>query len=369
MTIQYVTRGGGPGNGFLDTRLAIPNGKAILALFGRMRETVPHGRLKQASAGLIAIGEGMAQRYLLITPCRDEADVIQNTIDTVAEQTVRPAKWVIVDDGSTDETPAILAAASKKYPFIEIVIREDRGERSVGPGVVDAFYAGLETVEMSDFDFLCKLDGDLRLPQRYFEIVMSKFEHDPYLGSFSGKLYFLHNGELTNERVGDENAIGPAKFFRVACFRDIGGFVRQVGWDGIDGHMCRMKGWITCSEDDPDIRLIHLHMMGSTQKSLWAGRLRWGKGKYFMGSAPYYVLAVALYRMFTRPYIVGGVGIFVGYMGAKLAGEPRMQNTDYLRHFRRYELSSLFLGKRRTMRRYHDMIRKNFRPPALRNVP
>ena len=311
----------------------------------------------------------MAQRYLLITPCRDEADVIQNTIDTIAEQTILPTKWIIVDDGSTDGTPAILSAASEKYPYIEIVKRQDRGKRAVGPGVVDAFNAGLETVDLSDFDFLCKLDGDLRLPQRYFEIVMGKFEQDPYLGSYSGKLYFLHNGELRNEHVGDDNAIGPAKFFRVACFQDIGGFVPEVGWDGIDGHMCRMKGWITFAEDDPDIRITHLHMMGSTQKSLWTGRLRWGKGKYYMGSALYFILAVALYRMFTKPYIVGGVGIFVGYMRAKLVGEPRMQSKDYLRFIQRYELSRLFLGKRRTMQRYHDMIRQNFRPPLMRATP
>ncbi len=309
----------------------------------------------------------MAQRYLLITPCRDEADVIQDTIDTVAEQTIPPAKWVIVDDGSSDGTPAILAAACEKYPFIEIVRREDRGERAVGPGVIDAFYAGLETVELSDYDYLCKLDGDLRLPPRYFEIVMGKFSDDPYLGSFSGKIYTLHKGALFNERLGDETAVGAAKFFRITCFEDIGGFVRQLSWDGIDGHMCRMKGWITYSEDDPDIRLIHLRMMGSTETSLWAGRMRWGKGKYFMGSALYYVLAVAFYRMFTKPYIVGGVGIFLGYMRAMMAGDTRLENPDYLRHFHRYELLSLFLGKRRNMRRYHDMIRKKFRPPAERN--
>ena len=110
-------------------------------------------------------------------------------------------------------------------------------------------------------------------------------------------------------------------------------------------------------------------MMGSTQKSLWTGRLRWGKGKYYMGSALYFILAVALYRMFTKPYIVGGVGIFVGYMRAKLVGEPRMQSKDYLRFIQRYELSRLFLGKRRTMQRYHDMIRQNFRPPLMRATP
>ena len=49
-----------------------------------------------------------SRRYLLISPCRDEAQYLRRTLDSVAAQSVPPALWVVVDDGSTDETPAIL---------------------------------------------------------------------------------------------------------------------------------------------------------------------------------------------------------------------------------------------------------------------
>jgi len=310
----------------------------------------------------------MSRKYLLITPCRDEADYIQNTIDSVAEQSVLPTKWIIVDDGSTDDTPALLAAAQKKHTFIEVIRREDRGGRAVGPGVVDAFYAGLETEDLSEYDYLCKLDGDLILPHRYFGLLMERFEKDPYLGSFSGKIYTLHEGKLINEKLGDENAVGAAKFIRTKCFEDIGGFVRQVGWDGIDGHMCRLKGWITYSDDAPDIRITHLRMMGSSQNNIWTGRKRWGMGKYFMGSALYYVLAVSFYRIFQKPFLIGGIGIFLGYMEALLGGQPRMDDPIYLRHFRNYELKSLLSGKRRALDSYNKSIRDNFSPPDERSV-
>jgi len=309
----------------------------------------------------------MQKQYLLITPCRDEADYIQNTVDSVSAQSVLPRKWIIVDDGSTDDTPALLAAASEQHSFIEVIRREDRGARAVGPGVVDAFYAGLEAVDLSNYDYLCKLDGDLILPPKYFELLMERFEADPYLGSFSGKIYTLHEGTLINEKLGNENAVGAAKFFRTQCFKDIGGFVRQTGWDGIDGHMCRLKGWITYSEDDPDMRITHLRMMGSTQKNIWTGRMRWGMGKYFMGSAPYYVFAVACYRMLQKPLLIGGIGIFVGYLRAMIGGAPRMDNRDYLRHFRSYELSSLLRGKGKTLERQNKAIRSNFSPPDERH--
>lgn len=302
----------------------------------------------------------MPGSYVLITPCRDEAEFLQTTIDCVARQSVPPARWVIVDDGSTDATPEILRRAAQEHEFVRVVRREDRGRRSVGPGVVDAFYAGLESISLRQYQYVCKLDADLELPPRYFETLMERFEGDPWLGTLSGKLFLRHAGELVEERCGDENSVGPAKFYRVPCFEEIGGFVRQVSWDGIDGHLCRMKGWAALSQRDEALRIVHLRRMGSSETSFWTGRKRWGRGKYFMGSAPYYVLAASLYRMFERPYVLSGIGILWGYVLAALAREPRYENAEYRRHLRRYELGSLVLGRRRTLRRYHERIRREF---------
>jgi poly-beta-1,6-N-acetyl-D-glucosamine synthase len=297
--------------------------------------------------------------YVLISPCRDEADYMRQTLDSVIAQSLRPAKWVIVDDGSTDETPKILAEYAKQNDWIEIVTRSDRGQRAVGPGVIDAFYAGLDTLNMEDIEYLCKLDLDLEIPPTYFERVIHQMESSPRLANFSGKPYLREkNGQLTSERLGDENAVGQIKLYRTSAFMDIGGFVRQVSWDGIDGHMCRMKGWIACSEDSPELRFIHLRQMGSSQHSIWVGRLRWGFGKYFMGSALYYVAAVAFYRMFEKPYIVGGWGILWGYLKAMFGGAPRFENREFRRFLRRFELQSLLFGKRRTVNRYHQQIQQ-----------
>lgn len=308
----------------------------------------------------------MSRRYVLITPCRDEAAYLQTTIDTVAAQSVPPAKWIIVDDGSKDETPKILERAVKQYPYIQVIRRGDRGARAVGPGVIEAFYDGLKAVNLDDYDYVCKFDGDLEMPPRYFERLMELFEADPWLGTLSGKLYLRYGDKTVEERCGDENSVGPAKFYRVQCFRDIGGFVRQVSWDGIDGHMCRMKGWVARSMHDPELRIIHLRRMGSSQQSFWTGRMRWGRGKYFMGSAPYYVLVVSIYRMVERPYVLSGAGIFWGYLKAMFAKHARFNDPAYLKYFRRYELRSLLRGKRRTMNEYHDRIRADFPKPALR---
>jgi glycosyltransferase involved in cell wall biosynthesis len=107
--------------------------------------------------------------------------LLRRTLDSVAAQTVKPALWVVVDDGSTDETPSILAEYGTRLPYIRVVRRTDRGDRSVGPGVIEAFYDGLKTVD---------LDLDLDLPPRYFELLISRMEANPRIGTVSGKPYY-----------------------------------------------------------------------------------------------------------------------------------------------------------------------------------
>ncbi len=297
------------------------------------------------------------RRYLLVTPCRNEEEYLQVTIDSIGAQTVLPACWVIVDDGSTDRTPEILAAACEQYPFIKVVQRADRGERAVGPGVIQAFNDGLESVDIKDFDYLCKLDADLGIPEVYFETLMREMEADPKLGNLSGKTYIHVSGDRwVSERMGDENAIGPAKFYRRECFEAIGGFVPQVCWDGIDGHTCRLLGWKAESRDIEAIRIRHYRPMGSSHISLWVGRQRWGLGKYFMGSSLLYVTGVSVYRMAERPFIIGGVGIMLGYLKAWKNGLERYGSPEYRRYLFRYELASLLLGKRRALRRFNKRL-------------
>ena len=293
------------------------------------------------------VSRAAGRRYCLITPCRNEAQYIRTTLESTCNQTALPALWVIVDDGSTDATPQLLQEFADRYDFIKIVRRKDRGARAVGPGVVEAFYDGLSHVNLADFDYVAKFDGDLEMPPRYFEHVMELMDADPALGNLSGKLFERRpDGSLFEERTGDENAVGPVKFYRVKCFLDIGGFVREVGWDGIDGHICRLNGWIASSRDDPELRIIHLRPMGSSQQNIYVGRVRWGRGKYFMGSAWYYVFAAALYRSIEPPYVLGGLGILWGYFKALFTGHHRYENPEYRRYLRRFERAQLFRGKR-----------------------
>jgi len=289
-----------------------------------------------------------SRRYLLVSPCRDEAQHLRRTLDSVAAQSVQPALWVVVDDGSTDETPAILEDYARRLPYLRVVRGADRGRREVGPGVVAAFYTGLDTVRLEDFDYLCKLDMDLDLPVRYFELLMERMESDPRIGTTSGKPWFVHprSGALEPEVCGDEMSVGMTKFYRVACFKEIGGFVRQVMWDGIDCHRARMLGWIAESVDDESLRFIHLRPQGASQKGILTGRLRAGFGQYFMGASPLYYLAAAIHRLPAHPAVIGSAAMVWGYFRSWLKGLPRYDDPEFRRFLRSYQHACLRMGKR-----------------------
>jgi len=300
------------------------------------------------------------RRYCVVTPCRDEARFARRTLDSVTRQSEPPALWVIVDDGSKDETPAILAEYAARVPWIRVIRRADRGDRRMGGGVIEAFTAGLGGVDLDAFDYVCKLDLDLDLPPGYFAALMDRMEANPRIGTCSGKAYYVRGDpgaplpfplgdepRLVSERISDDVSIGASKFYRVDCFRQIGGFVREVMWDGIDTHRCRQLGWIAVSWDDPEIRFLHLRPMGTSHKSWWTGRARHGSGQYFMGTGLVWMLSVGLYRMAHPPLVIGGIAMLYGYLRSLLRRAPRYGDAEFRRFLRRYHLQCLLKGKRR----------------------
>ena len=291
----------------------------------------------------------MTGSLLVISPCRDEADYMRRTLDSMVAQTLRPSLWLIVDDGSTDGSREILAEYTGIHDWIRVIHVPDRGHRAVGPGVVQAFYAGLDTLSVTDYDYLSKLDLDLDLPPRYFEILIDRMEADPRIGTCSGKPYVRQNGRLVSEKKGDEMSVGMTKLWRRTCFEAIGGLVREVMWDAIDCHKARMLGWRAISWDEPELRFEHLRPMGSSQVSIYTGRRRHGFGQYFMGTDPLYFTATAAYRGLEPPYILGGLAMLQGYFGAWLRGERRLDDPRLVAFIRAYQRRALRVGRARAI--------------------
>lgn len=295
------------------------------------------------------------RRYVIISPCRDEEEFLPATLASVANQTEPPALWVLVDDGSTDRTPELLAEFAREHEYARVLTRPPRATRVLGPAVVDTFDAGLDTVNLDEYDYVVKLDVDLDLPPGYFARLMDHMEADPRLASVSGIACTRRpDGTLVPERGAPEITVGMSKFYRVSAFRDIGGFVPMLMWDGIDCHTARSRGWKARSLDEAGLRFAHLRPMGSSDRSLLRGKRRHGMGQYLMGTHPLFFAAALVSRLGDEPPVLGSVNILGGYLGAALRRERRHDDFEMRRQLRRWQLESLLLGKPRALRRWEE---------------
>lgn len=283
---------------------------------------------------------------VIISPVRNEAQFLRGTIRSIVNQSLLPVEWIFVDDGSIDNTAEIIKDTAGKYPWIRYIHKPDRGSRSVGPGVVDAFYYGYFKIKTKEWDYILKLDGDIELPPSYFETLLSYFEKDTYLGSASGKVFIRKRNRLIEEHIRDEMVSGAVNFYRNKAFDSIGGFVREVMWDGIAIHRSRMAGWRTRSIRDSRLNILHKRIMGSSQTSLIHGRARWGRGQYFMGTHPLYIFATGLFRMLEKPFVIGGLSIIFGYFKAMYNNHPQHNENNFRRSLHAWQFEKLRFGKR-----------------------
>ena len=199
---------------------------------------------------------------MVITPVRNEEEHIEKTITSVVSQTIRPQRWVIVDDGSNDRTADIVGRWVIRHPWISLVLRKDRGHRKQGTGVIEAFYDGYVTLGDIDWDFIVKLDGDVSFVPDYFERAFQYFSVDPKLGIGGGLIHNSDGNKLWVEKSNDPrfHVRGATKIYRRACWEDIGELIRAPGWDTLDEVKANMKGWTT--NTFMDLPIIHHRYTG-----------------------------------------------------------------------------------------------------------
>lgn len=277
----------------------------------------------------------------IISPARNEAQFIERTIKSVLEQTVHPLEWLIVDDGSTDDTAKIVQSYAERYPFIRVISREDRGYRKLGGGVIAAFDYGREHLANADYRFIAKMDVDMTFDPAYIEIMLQTLQQESELAAVSGKVFRPEGEHLVEESIIDEHVAGQFKLYKREAFETIGGFEQTILWDGIDIHRCRMHGYTTKSFFNPNARLYHHRLMGSSDRNVYKGRVRLGKGLYFMGYHPLYLIASGVFRMKEKPFIMGGLIMIFSFFYAMLKKEARYDDPEFRKNLQQWQLQRL----------------------------
>jgi glycosyltransferase involved in cell wall biosynthesis len=278
--------------------------------------------------------------YIVITPVRNEEKYLQLTIDSMVAQTLRPQRWVIVDDGSKDDTGKIALAAAQAQPWVSVVQRPDRGFRQAGGGVMEAFYDGYRSLGEGAWRFLAKLDGDLSLSSAYFEQSLKRFELDPKLGIGGGTICNAINGSLEVESRIDPafHVRGATKIYRRECWEQIGGLVRAPGWDTVDEVKANMLGWSTRTFSE--LKIEH-HRAAGEAYGRWSNLIKNGLANYIAGYHPLFMLLKSIRRSFERPYLVAGCGLWCGFVGGYIKRVPQVADKEVITYFRRQQMNRL----------------------------
>lgn len=168
--------------------------------------------------------------YIVVSPVRDETKYIEKTISSMISQKTLPKEWIIVDDGSMDNTAELVEKHAARHSWIKVVHRRNRGFRKPGGGVIEAFNDGYSSIGTTSWDFIVKLDGDLCFDQYYFEKCFERFAQDPDLG-IGGAVYVYKDGHLALEYEGDPafHVRGATKIYRRSCWEKIAPLIESPG--------------------------------------------------------------------------------------------------------------------------------------------
>ncbi len=270
--------------------------------------------------------------YIVVTPVKDEERFIEQTMASMVAQTKLPATWVVVDDGSTDRTPAIIDRFASEHRFIQLLRREKRSARHTGVAEVHAFYAGLEVAKRVEHDYIVKLDGDLSFEPNYFADLIAEFERRPRLGIASGVYLEKRRGEWQMIVMPSYHSAGASKVVRRECFEDISGFIPERGWDTVDEIRAWGKGWETTHF--PNLKMKHLKAEGSGMGLLYTETMH---GEIFYrtgGGAAFFLLKVAA-RFLRRPIFTGGLFMLWGFVRASFVRRDHLVSAKESRIYRR----------------------------------
>jgi glycosyltransferase involved in cell wall biosynthesis len=287
--------------------------------------------------------------YALVTPARDEAALIEQTIRSVIAQTAPPRKWIIVSDGSTDGTDEIVQRYAREHDWIELLRMPERCDRQFAAkaNAFNAGYARLKRQSEFPFDIIGNLDADITFERDYFSFLLSKFHLSPELGVAGTP--FVEDHERLNQHsyahqfANSTHVSGGCQMFRQKCFVEIGGYipVKAGAIDWIAVTTARMKGWQTRTFTEK-VCFHHRKLgVGSGSHGTLCMRFHYGRKAYHVGGHPLWECLRGLFQMREKPFVLGGLWFVAGYVWAALCRTERTVSPELMQFHRAEQMARL----------------------------
>ncbi len=304
-------------------------------------QTRPLSSAEEPRSGVDAPGRQLS--YVLITAARNESAYIENTIRSVIAQTIRPLRWIIVSDGSTDGTDEIVQRYRDDHPWMELVRMPERQTRHFA-AKAHAFNAGYALLRDSAFDLIGNLDADITFEPSYLAFLLDRFRENPRLGVagtpfVEGEDHGSHSYAHRFSQL--EHVSGACQMFRRACFEAVGGYVPVRGGavDWIAVTTARMNGWET--RTFVERICLHHRQMGTGNDHPWLVRFRYGQKAYYVGGHPFWAFLRGLFQMRDKPWIIGGLLYQCGYWWSFLTRMPRPVSKELIAFHRGEQMRRL----------------------------
>ncbi len=286
-----------------------------------------------------------ALTYALITPARNEEALIEQTIRSMVAQSNKPVKWLIVSDGSTDGTDAIVSRYAQQHPWIELLRMPERRDRQFA-AKARAFNAGYDRIRGLSFDLIGNLDADITFEPEYYEFLLKKLAETPKLGVVGTP--FVEDAAQANShtyahRFADTRHVsGACQLFRRECFEEVGGYVPIKGGaiDWVAVTTARMKGWQT--RTFTEITCFHHRKIGTANDSSWMVNFHYGRKAYYVGGHPLWAFMRGLFAMRKRPWIIGGFLFQWGYLWSMITRMPRAVSPELMAFHRNEQMARLW---------------------------
>ncbi|MGZ5133532.1 MAG: glycosyltransferase family 2 protein [Flavitalea sp.] len=258
-------------------------------------------------------------KYVLVTPARNEEAFIEGVIRSVVSQTIRPEKWVIVSDGSTDRTDEIIKQFAKEHAWIELMRMPEHRDRTFAAKAV-CFNAGYDRLKSGNFDLIGNLDADITLDPDYYEFLLGRFAEMPTLGvagtPFIEDASQPQSHTYAHQFADLEHVSGACQMFRRECFEEVGGYtpIKGGGIDWVAVTTARMKGWQTRTFVEKTS--LHHRKMGTANRNPLMARFRHGQEDYYVGGHPVWQVLRGTFQMKEKPFVLGGLFLILGYFCA-----------------------------------------------------
>ena len=272
-------------------------------------------------------------KVCIIIPVFNEQDFITKSVKSLIDQTIKPAEVIYVNDSSTDNSRNIIKNLIGKYEWIRVIDHKSVQEHVPGSKVIEAFNFGLKNLE-TQFDIICKFDGDIILPKNYIERIIEIFNKKEKVGIAGGNLYILKNRKWVYENIAAKTHVrGPIKAYRAECFNDINALKSSIGWDTVDVLLAQKKGWLIYT----DKNLIVKHLKATGQKYSLHSKMLQGESLYKMRFG--FILSIlSLLKSSLNNYSLSRLFFgLIGYCVSFLKQKPFIVTDEegvYIRNFR-----------------------------------